>query len=98
MATVVVGDDVSGIALESPHKSIAVAQDFPCTIEGIGELRTSWIGRKGVQEIQQSKLQEEAQTAVQAKAAEVRAIAAECLKAFKEAGIEHSDLHKCRRL
>ena len=96
-ATEVLGDDISGIELESPHKSIAVAQDFPCNIEGIGDLRTSWIGQKGVKEIQQHKLQEEMQTAVQAKTTEVKFLAVECLRAFKEAKVQNSDLPQVRK-
>ena len=88
---------MSGIELESPHKSIAVAQDFPCNIEGIGDLRTSWTGQKGVQEIQQNKLKEETQTAMQVRATELKVLAVECLRAFMEAGMENSDLSQVQK-
>ena len=96
-ATEGLGDDISGIELESPHKSIAVAQDFPCNIEGIGDLRTSWIGQNGVKEIQQNKLQAEMQTAVKAKATEVKVLAAQCLRAFEEAKLEDSVLPQVQK-
>ena len=96
-ATEGLGDDISGIELESPHKSIAVAQEFPCNIEGIGDLRTSWIGQSGVKEIQQNRLQEEMQTAVQAKATEVKVLAVQCLRAFKEAKMEDSVLPQVQK-
>lgn len=37
--------DMSGVEIISPHKTPA---RVPCTINGIGELQTSWIGQKGV--------------------------------------------------
>lgn len=40
--------DGSGLEIVSPHKVVSTRQQFPCIIEGIGELRTAWIGHKGV--------------------------------------------------
>ena len=39
--------DGSGLEIVSPQKVLSKKQ-FPCTIEGIGELRTAWIGHEGV--------------------------------------------------
>lgn len=44
----VTASDGSGLEIQSPHKLVSTQQQFPCTIEGIGELRTAWIGHKGV--------------------------------------------------
>ena len=91
------GDDLSGIELESPHKSIAVAQEFPVNIEGIGDLRTLWIGQQGIKDIQQKKLHEETHTVIQAKATDLRALAVECLRPFTDGGLEHSDLPQVQK-
>ena len=40
--------NMSGINMESPHKDIAAAQEFPCNIPVIGDICTSWIDRKGI--------------------------------------------------
>ena len=90
-------DDVSGMELESPHKSITVAQDFPVTIEGVGDLRTSWIGQRGVEEIKRTKRKEEDLTAAQTKATEMKVLATECLRAFQEAGLESSDIPQVKK-
>lgn len=37
--------DMSGVEIISPQKA---PTRVPCTIDGIGELRTSWIGQNGV--------------------------------------------------
>ena len=37
--------DMSGVEIISPHKALA---RVPCTIDGNGELQTSWIGQMGV--------------------------------------------------
>ena len=39
--------DMSGVEIISPHAQMALAREV-CTIDGIGELSTSWIGKKGV--------------------------------------------------
>jgi len=40
--------DLSGLEIVSPQKLASTQQQCPCVIEGIGELRTSWVGFKGV--------------------------------------------------
>ena len=80
------------LKLSPPHKYIAVAQEFPCTIEGIGNVQTSWIGQRGVLEIQRKIVEEEAQSAIHTKSSELKLLARECLKAFEQAGLKNSEL------
>ena len=40
--------DMSGLEITSPHKVTNMVQKFPRTVEGVGEIRTSWIGQRGV--------------------------------------------------
>lgn len=40
--------DMSGIEIISPQRAMAKARQFPCSIEGVGDVQTSWIGRQGV--------------------------------------------------
>ena len=40
--------EMSGMEIISLHKSTTKGQQHHCTIEGLGEVRTSWIGQKGV--------------------------------------------------
>ena len=40
--------DMSGLEIVSPHKATSGVQKLPCTVEGVGEIRSSWIGQKGV--------------------------------------------------
>lgn len=40
--------DSSGMEITSLHKANEVTQLTSCVIDGIGELRSSWIGQKGV--------------------------------------------------
>lgn len=40
--------DMSGLEIVSPHKATSGVQRLPCTIEGVGEIRSSWIGQRGV--------------------------------------------------
>ena len=89
--------DMSGIDMESPHKDLATAQEFPCSIPVIGDVCTSWIGQKGVSDLQKLKQQEETKNEVQAKSSELRVLATECLKAFEVAGLRNSDDPQVRK-
>lgn len=82
--------DLSGIEMESPHKEIATAHEFPCNISEVGEVRSSWIGQKGVCDIVQMRAQELADGKIQAKTGELRVLATECLMAFEAAGLSES--------
>ncbi len=86
-----VGSDMSGVEMVSPHKLMAAAQEFPCIIPGVGELRTSWIGQKGVCEIQRQLAEERTQSQVKALTSELRVLATECMKAFEAAGLQTDD-------
>lgn len=79
--------DLSGIEMESPHKEIATAHEFPCNISEVGEVCSSWIGQKGVCDIVQMRAQELAEGKIQAKSSELRVLATECLRAFEAAGM-----------
>lgn len=85
------GSEMSGVEVVSPHKLIAVAQENPLLIPGIGEVRTSWIGHKGVCEMKTRSTEERAEAEVKAVMMELRVLATECMKAFKAAGMEESD-------
>ena len=50
--------DFSGIEMESPHKSLVAAHEFPCNIPDIGEIHSLWVGHKGVSDIAQMRAQE----------------------------------------
>jgi len=39
---------MSGVEMISPQREMAKAHQFPCSIEGVGDVRTSWIGQQGV--------------------------------------------------
>lgn len=82
--------DLSGIEVESPHKEMAAAHEFPCNIPEVGEIRSSWIGQKGVSDIVQMRAQGLAEGEIQAKSSELRVLATECLKAFEAAGLSES--------
>ena len=82
---------MSGIELESPHKLAAAQQQFPCTIAGIGEVKTSWIGERGVEEIQKHISEEQVHSEVRVLANELKVLAAECLNAFESAGLLQSN-------
>lgn len=43
--------DFSGIEMESSHKGLPAAHEFPCHIPDIGEIRSVWVGHKGVSEM-----------------------------------------------
>ena len=42
-----VDNEISGIEMNSPHKAMAAANEFPCHVSEVGDIRTSWIGQKG---------------------------------------------------
>ena len=50
--------DASGLGIESPHKALAAANDKPCNIPGVGDVRSMWVGQQGVHEIR-NMLEEE---------------------------------------
>ena len=82
--------DMSGIEMESPHKEMATAHDFPCNISEVGEVRSLWIGHKGVCDIVQMRAQELAESKIQTKSSELKELATECFRAFKTAGLSNS--------
>ncbi len=81
----------------SPHKAMAVEQEFPCEIPGIGPLCTMWIGRKGVREIRRKLAEEEASSKVKELSTELRVLAKECMAAFEVAGMKTSDDPRVKR-
>ena len=82
---------MSGVEVVSPHKLMAAARESPCTIPGIGDLRTSWIGQKGVCDIQRKLLEKDARSQIKAVTTELAVLAKECMKAFEVAGLITSD-------
>ena len=83
--------DMSGVEAVSPHKLMAAAHESPLEIPEIGNIATSWVGLKGVQDIK--RLMEEKEGLAQAKAlkSELRVLAKECLTAFEVAGLKTSE-------
>ena len=87
----------SGIELESPHKDLVLAHEFPCHVSDIGEVRSLWVGHKGVNEIVQMRAKEREEVEVSSKSQELRKLARECLLALQEAGLAESDSAQVRK-
>ena len=83
--------DMSGIVMESPMKDITTAKEFPCSISEIGEVRSSWVGQRGITDIIQLRADEQAECKLQMKATEICALAMDCLQAFKSAGLARTE-------
>lgn len=77
------GSDVSGMVVESPHKTILTEKEFPCNISGVGQVSTSWIGKTGLIEMQNKVAETEAQKRGKNTACQLQGLATECLKAFR---------------
>ena len=87
--------------MESPHKELAPAHEFPCIISDVGEIHSSWIGQKGVSDIVEMRAQEIASSVVTSKTGELRKLASECLLAFEVTGLsasENPQVHKATEL
>lgn len=91
------GSDMSGVEVVSPHKLMAAARESPCSLPGIGELRTSWIGQRGVCDIQRQLVEKEAQSQIKAVKSALGVLARECMKAFETAGVLTSDEPQIRK-
>ena len=86
-------DDLSGVEVESPHKSLSTAQEFPCELPGVGVVSTAWIGQKGVSDIRRSISQQmsaEQGRAIRTLSNDIRKLASTCHKAFEVAGLLNS--------
>lgn len=90
--------DFSGIEMESPHKGLAEAHEFPCNIPDIGEACSSWIGHKGVSDIVQLRAQELSESELATKSHELRQLASECLLAFEVTGLSNSENQQVRKV
>ena len=77
------GSDVSGMVVESPHKTILTDKEFPCNISGVGQVCTSWIGKAGLIEMQNKIAETEVQQRGKNTACQLQELATECLKAFQ---------------
>ena len=88
---------MSGIEIDSPHKQISVAQNFPVVINGVGELTSMWIGQRGVLEITKKKDQEEKKIAIAEKSHEIQMLAVTCLDAFEAVGLRSSEVPEVRK-
>ena len=90
-------DDMSGVEVESPHKSLSTAQEFPCELPGVGVVRTAWIGQKGVSDIRRTISQQmsaEQGRAIRTLSNDIRKLASTCHKAFEVAGLlDSADEH-----
>ena len=82
---------MSGIEMESPHKEISTAKEFPCNIPEVGQVSSSWIGQRGVCDIIELRVKEAADSELQTKSSELRELAIECLQAFESAGLIESE-------
>ena len=81
-------NSVSGVELTSTVDAGAP----PCNISGIGDIRTSWIGQKGVAEMQEKAAKEQESSRSKTIAQEVKHLAGICIKAFKVAGLQNTQV------
>ena len=79
---------ISGLEVSS---DVIKHKELPCNISGIGDVRTSWIGQKGIEEIRKEMAHKQLYTEAKVKCNELRVLASECLKAFRAAGLENSE-------
>ncbi len=84
-------EDMSGIEIDSPHKVLSTSNEFPCILQGIGELRTLWIGQKGVQSIKRKVAEERSTDQVRSLSSDLKKLASTCHKAFEVAGLINSE-------
>ena len=84
-------DDMSGIAVDSPYKVLFESQEFPCEIQGIGEIRTSWIGQQGVLQIKRTVSEQKIAQQVKTLSSDLKRLACNCHKAFEKAGLLDSE-------
>ena len=82
-ATCFEGSNVSGMVVESPHKTILTDKEFPCNISGVGQVCTSWIGKAGLMEMQNKIAETKVQQRGKSTACQLQELATECLKAFQ---------------
>ena len=80
-------NDMSGIEMESPHKEMVTAVEFPCNIPEVGDICTSWIGQRGVGQILKMREHEIAEREMHTKCHELQVLAVECLQAFEAVGV-----------
>ena len=83
-------DDLSGVEVDSPHKTLSTAQEFPCELPGVGVVRTRWVGQRGVSDIRRSisqQMSEEQGRAIQTLSNDIKKLASTCHKAFEVAGL-----------
>ena len=83
--------DMSGIEMQSPHKEISTAREFPCIIYEIGKVSSSWVGYKGLCDIIQLQAKKQNESELKTKSNELKVLAVECLRAFESAGLINSD-------
>lgn len=84
-------DDMSGVVVDSPYKVLFESQEFPFEIQGIGEIRTSWIGQQGVLEIKRTVSEQKTAQQVKTLSSDLKKLACNCHKAFEKAGLLDSE-------
>lgn len=89
--------DMSGIEMESPHKEIATAREFPCIIPEVGKVSSSWVGHKGLCDIIELHAQKQNESELDTKSKQLKELAMQCLQAFESAGLGESNDPQVRR-
>ena len=84
-------DDMSGVEVDSPYKFLLESQEFPCDIQGIGEIRTSWVGQQGVLEIKRTVSERKTAQEVKTLSSDIKKLASNCYRAFEKAGLLNSE-------
>ena len=84
-------DDMSGVEVDSPYKFLFESQEFPCDIQGIGEICTSWIGQQGVLEIKRTVSERKTAQEVKTLSSDIKKLASNCYRAFEKAGLLNSE-------
>lgn len=84
-------DDMSGVEVDSPYKFLFESQEFPCDIQGIGEICTSWVGQQGVLEIKRTVSERKTAQEVKTLSSDIKKLASNCYRAFEKAGLLNSE-------
>ncbi len=82
--------DVSGVEMESPHKSAVKEKEVAVTIPGIGEVSTMWVGLRGKQQVRRILHEELERKETHEARIEIKHLASECKKAFDTLEAEKS--------
>lgn len=84
-------EGMSGVNVDFPYKFLFGSQEFPCAIQGIGEMRTSWVGQQGVLEIKRTVSEQKTAQQVKSLSSDIKKLASTCYKAFEKAGLLTSE-------